>query len=98
VTVFSRRNALIGWLVLSVVRRRIRRRASRAIAGMGEPDLLESPRRHPFRSVVVVGAVAGGSYALWRLIHGGSDDWESYTPPEGSAAPPSSDGGPDAPA
>jgi len=87
-TVFTRRNAMLGWLAWSLIRRRLRRRTEAAVAGLA--DLVETPtKRHRLRNVVVLGAVAAGGYALWQKVRGGGgadDRWETYEPSYSSAA------------
>ena len=54
--VFSRRNALIGWLVWSMAKRRLRKRLRRDG---------EAPRRRPLLRGVTVVAVLAALAAVW---------------------------------
>ncbi len=81
----SRRNAIVltvGWWLL---RRRLRRRAGAAVAGLlaGEGLSLGAPRRkrHPLRALVLLGALAAGGFVLWKRFQRGHDDgWGTWEP------------------
>lgn len=81
----SRRNAIVltvGWWLL---RRKLRRRAGAAVAGLlaGEGLSLGAPRRkrHRLRNLVLLGALAAGGYVLWkRRQRGHDDDWGTWEP------------------
>lgn len=86
----SRRNALVvtvGWWLL---RRKLRKRAGAAVAGLlaGEGISLAAPRRrHRLRNLVLLaGAVAAG-YVVWRRLRGGPDDDPGAWEPEPAPTP-----------
>lgn len=89
----SRRNALVvtvGWWLL---RRKLRRRARAAVAGViaGEGLSLAAPRRqrHRIRNVLLLGALAAGGYVVWKRTQGGhGDDWGTWEPEPPVPEPP----------
>ena len=70
--IVNRRNALLGWAVLTFMRQR-----AKAKAGSGG-----RPRRWVRRVVSLLAATlaAVGALALWRKLHGGGED--EWTAPE----------------
>ncbi|HET6682946.1 MAG TPA: hypothetical protein VFG75_04555 [Gaiella sp.] len=83
----DRRNALmwaIGWWL---VRGYLRRRTTRAVAGMAAGA---SRRRRGISAVLgafALVAVLAGAFVAWRRLSGGSDD-EGWQPPPDDSFPP----------
>jgi hypothetical protein len=94
VSILNRRNALIGWLVVSVLRRKLRRRAGSALAAAALPAARAAgPRKRRWlRALVVVGALAAGAVALRRKLSDSGEEWETYTAAEEPPQPEASTG------
>jgi hypothetical protein len=82
--IVNRRNALLGWAVLTFMRQRAKARAkadaeAKAKAKAGTEG---QPRRWVRRVVRLLAAAlaAVGALALWRKLHGGGE--EEWTAPE----------------
>ena len=87
----SRRNALlmtVGWWLL---RRRLRKRAGAAVAGLlaGEGLSLAAPRkRHPLRTLLLITGATAVGYLAWKRLRGGrDDDWGTWEPAPTEPAP-----------
>jgi hypothetical protein len=77
-SIVNRRNAMIGWATMTVVKRMAARNAKKALpsAGSGSKDKNGSKGKKRAVKVVAVGAAAGGALAFWKAKKrgGGEED------------------------
>jgi hypothetical protein len=66
--ILNRRNAVVGWLVWSVGKRVLKRKAKAALPS------IDSETKRPNRTFLLLGLAGAGAAAYFWFRHGSSDD------------------------
>jgi hypothetical protein len=66
--IFNRRNAVVGWLVWTVGKRMLKRKAKAAVPS------IDSETKRPNRAFYVLGLAGAGAFAYFWFHRGADDD------------------------
>jgi hypothetical protein len=70
--IVNRRNAMLGWLVWTVGKRVMKRKAKAAV------PTIDTETKRPNRPALVLGLAGAGAVAYWWFRHSGNDDADSF--------------------